>query len=599
MAGSACVFRRNAATTTWQSERGKLAAPLPAQPDDRFGESVALAGSTLAVGAPGRNFQEKKAAGAVFLFTFTSQGAAKPAWISAGGLQPKDPLPYDQLGVSLAISNGSPVEVLAGADGRGHGAGAAYLFTLSTPVSLVELAAPDPLPGQRYGAAVALEPVQGNRLAVGAPALPTLTGAGLLNPLPAGVAYVFERNQDGTWVRLPPLADPRDEPLNRFGAALAVSGTDVAAAVPVADQGGGAAGSAYLFQCADGSCTPKAELAPCDLLDSAFRVAVAASGDLVAIGVTQFDQVSPPPSAPVGAVYLFRRAGQGWRQEARLLSPQADPHDGFGSAVALDGDTLAVGAPEGEQGAGAIYVFHREGTAWKRTAELQATATGLGRSLALDAHILVAGAAGAAYTFTADGDGWRQAPLLPAEAPVRQDFGTAVAIRGDTVVVGAPSLGGPGSAYVFQADTKGWTPIATLACASCTGDFGKAVTVDGGTLVVGDPGGQALSLFTKSTDGWSRGKALRPSSPAPGFGATVDLHGDTLAVGAPGAGAVCLLHRTGDAWSGRCRVPADGRPGFASAVLGGDFLVAAPDQIGDGTGVVVLELADLLQGSAQ
>jgi trimeric autotransporter adhesin len=74
-----------------------------------------------------------------------------------------------------------------------------------------------------------------------------------------------------------------------------------------------------------------------------------------------------------GAVYVFRRSGTQWQQEAYLEASHTDPSDQFGYGVALAGDTLAVGAPYEDSaatgvhgnhddnsaaGSGAVYIFH-------------------------------------------------------------------------------------------------------------------------------------------------------------------------------------------------------------------------------------------------
>ena len=114
------------------------------------------------------------------------------------------------------------------------------------------------------------------------------------------------------------------------------------------------------------------------------------------------------------------------------------------------------------------------------------------------------------------------ATLTAAGGAANHRFGFAVAISGDTVVVGAPYAdSGRGEAYVFVKPAGGWstteTPTATLTDSSVTGNsqFGFAVAISGNTIVIGAPGtkvgnrnnqGQA-SVFVKPGTGSARGHA--------------------------------------------------------------------------------------------
>jgi len=132
---------------------------------------------------------------------------------------------------------------------------------------------------------------------------------------------------------------------------------------------------------------------------SFFGRSVALSGDTLAIGSHgESDAIGEPsgdPARATGAVYVFRRAGTAWQQEAYLEASNADIADLFGWSVALSGDTLAVTAPgedsaatglDGEQSdsaaedSGAVYIFHRTGTTWQQRAYVKPSITSAGDS---------------------------------------------------------------------------------------------------------------------------------------------------------------------------------------------------------------------------
>jgi hypothetical protein len=114
-----------------------------------------------------------------------------------------------------------------------------------------------------------------------------------------------------------------------------------------------------------------------------------------------------------GAAYLFERSGDSWRQELYLKSPETGDDDVFGSALALRDDALAVGAP-GEDSA----------------------ATGIGG----DPTDVTAGDAGAVWLFLRDDDGnWNlEAYVKAGNTGAGDRFGTAVALGGESLAVGAP-----------------------------------------------------------------------------------------------------------------------------------------------------------------
>ena len=265
-------------------------------------------------------------------------------------------------------------------------------------------------------------------------------------------------------------------------------------------------------------------------------------------------------------------------QQAYLKASNTDPHDGFGSSVAVSGDTVVVGA-DGESSnatgvngnqannsatnAGAAYVFVRSGTTWTQQAYLKASDTGalnyFGCSVAVSGDTVVVGAdhADAAYVFVRSGTAWSQQAYLRAwNTGERPWFGRSVAISGDTIVVGAHGEDGnatdSGAAYVFVRDSTTWTQQAYLK-ASYTGGFGWSVAVSGDTVVVGayEEDGNATGVngnqadnsasnagaayvFVRSGTTWSQQAYLKASNTGAGdsFGMSVAVSGETVVVGA-------------------------------------------------------------------
>ena len=263
-------------------------------------------------------------------------------------------------------------------------------------------------------------------------------------------------------------------------------------------------------------------------------------------------------------------------EAGRLFAPDGLSQEHFGHAVALDGNTLAVGAPSAKVGVhpdqGAVYVYVRAASGW--TLQQQLTA--------------------------ADGD-------------ANDQFGYSVAVRGDVIVAGAPydTVAGnnnQGSAYVFRRTVGTWAQEARITGPGAATDrFGWAVDLSGTTVAVGAPyEGQidlpnsgAVHVFSGATSlggdrTWTATARLTASDAARAdhFGYSVALAGDTLLAGTPhrddghkDEGRVYAYARSGSAWIERQRLDApnpDGDDHFGSAVAldGTDAIVGAPGRDG-------------------
>ena len=331
-----------------------------------------------------------------------------------------------------------------------------------------------------------------------------------------------------------------------------------------------------------------AKLTTADINDK-FGYSVAVVDDEAVVGMPEDDATNTDS----GAVLVFTRDSDGdWTQSAKLKASDAASYDGFGSSVAFDGATIVVGAPDDDDGgnsSGAAYVFTKPTSAagWadsigtetaKLTASVSAGGDYFGDSVAVDGDTVVVGAyaddgtKGAAYVFTKPGDGWADwddpakvdKATLTAKLTVPESeraggdyFGDSVALDGNTVVVGASGDDGPtevsdymGSAFVFTKPETGW--VSTSSAAKLTADtrgnqdnFGRSVAIDGNTIVVGADGqdtntGSAF-VFAEPNGGWATGTEtakLTASVRSSGdrFGFSVALDGDTVVVGAYGEG---------------------------------------------------------------
>lgn len=331
-----------------------------------------------------------------------------------------------------------------------------------------------------------------------------------------------------------------------------------------------------LFGCCVSAQTkiPPLRLSPSDLRSFAhFGSSIAIQADTLAIGApAQADGKS-------GKVYVYHFDGASWLQEAELAASDASSEDQFGAALALQGDTLAVGAFEASPGltfAGATYVFHRVNGVWTQAAELTASDgqefASFGISVAISGKTVAVGAlpgaefetpAGVVYVFVNDGKTWSQQAEITNSDPSVLLFGVGLALHKDTLAIGAPvstAVQGqfPGAAFVYTRQRGTWTEAATLVPSESSdmAQFGESMTTDGTTIVVGAPGLNstgAAFVFTGSGGTWTQNAELLPADSNSAFGAVVALHGNELVVGAPSQnfqrGAAYLFTQTGSTWS--------------------------------------------------
>ncbi len=330
-------------------------------------------------------------------------------------------------------------------------------------------------------------------------------------------------------------------------------------------------------------------------------------------------------------------------QNFTLTASNVENGDEFGISVAIDGNTVVVGTSVvGPMQEGAAYVFVKPANGWRNMTQTAALTSSdeqngdsFGNSVAVSGNSIVVGAAratvngnnqqGAAYVFVKPTNGWTNmtetAKLTPSDGAPFAYFGTAIAIRGNTVVVGSPSSNsvnaGPGTAYVFVEPVNGWidmTQTAELAASDGTtfDDFGYAVSVSSSTIIVG--GGQCSSgcpgtayIFQEPANGWvdmtetaelTASNVTGPSA----FASSVSISGDTAVVGDPfpdqvSGGAVYVFVEPSGGWINMNQTAelTDGDTGsyacFGNSVsITGDVILAGDECIKAYTGAAYLFL---------
>jgi hypothetical protein len=350
------------------------------------------------------------------------------------------------------------------------------------------------------------------------------------------------------------------EDLDFVGSRVALSGDLALVTAYGDDDGGDLAGAAYGFARVGGTWTEQQKLVASDAAAGAvFGASVAVAGTTAILG----SQGHAHAGASAGAAYVFEYDGANWSETKTLTAADAAASDSFGVAVAVSGDLAVVGAPGhdgGGNGAGAAYVYARDDGAWTELTTLfasePAAGDGFGWAVAVDGERIVVGApgglgaTGAAYVFDRDGDSWGAGTRLSASDPAANDaFGNAVAVRGDHVAVGAYGKDdGAGAVYVFRPEGDDWVEAAKLTAPEPVEEhyFGQSVAMHGDRLVVGapgdaeaGPGSGAAFVFGRDEAGWVQVHKLLPHEGTDGgyLGESVALDGDHLVAGAWADGA--------------------------------------------------------------
>ena len=583
-AGAAYVFVRNG--NTW-SQQAYLKASNSGAFDD-FGESVAIAGDTILVGAPDEDSDADGVngdqtdnsafdAGAVYIFVRNGNTWSQQAYLKASNSDV-----FDSFGQSVAISEDT---ILVGApdedsdadgvngdqtDNSARNAGAAYVFIRNgntwAQQAYLKASNSDGITGNRlcgdsFGQSVA---ISDDTIVIGAG--DEASDANNVNGDQddnsgerAGAAYVFVRN-GSIWSQQAYLKASNSDSGDNFGRAVAVSGN-------------------IIVVTADGE-----------------------DSDSNSINRIQGGFTGPES----GAAYVYVRSENIWIQEAYLKASNSDGGenilgDVFGSSMAISGNTIVIGASNedsdanginGDQTdnsaeeAGAAYVFVLDEFAPSVEASQQSYLKAsnseeddvFGRSVAVSADTIVIGAngedsiantingdqsnnsgdnTGAVYVFARNDDAWiQQAYLKASNSDSGDGFGFSVSISGDTIVVGAigedsvangvngdqedNSVFNSGAAYVFVRNGTSWAQQSYLkASNSNRGDaFGFSVAISDDTIIAGAPSEnlfeEAAYVFVRNGNTWTQQSRITASNgeETDQFGESVAISGNTIVVGA-------------------------------------------------------------------
>ncbi len=360
----------------------------------------------------------------------------------------------------------------------------------------------------------------------------------------------------------PPLTQtelPIDVDLYSFGYSVDISGNYTIVAA-----GSSGAGVVLIYKREGSVWIQQARLIPDDFESGKYYAhSVGVSGDYAVIGATNTDNST-------GEVYIFKREGDVWNQQQKLVSPIAN--DDYGESVSIDGDYVIVGAshaPAGDDRPGAAYIFKREGDSWAQQAKLSVADHpndyNFGKSVTIHDDYAIIGATdyaehpvytsayrGCAFIFKRTGSVWiEQAKLIAGNDLFDSSFGYSVAIHGEYAMAGGSNDENDlGAVYIYKYDGTAWTKQVKFAGDNIWGygGFGYSVALHEGHAVVGAPWAEpesgyyplpgAAYLFKLGENGWELQQKVYGTPGGideigPEFGTSVAMDGAYFIVGAP------------------------------------------------------------------
>jgi hypothetical protein len=377
----------------------------------------------------------------------------------------------------------------------------------------------------------------------------------------SGAVKVFDST---TGALLFVLTNPTPALNDHFGSAVAISGSRVAVAAVLDDAAGTDVGIVYVYDL--GGATPTAPVVilnkPNPVTNDRFGEALAISGDLVVVGSDGDDTGADF----AGSAYVFDLGSATPTTPAFTLhNPDPEAYDEFGNSVAISDTHVVVGAPYDQSGwpdAGSAYIYDlASAEPTVPVLALHDPTPGVdlfGSAVAISGTRLVVGAStdkagdreeGSAYVYDLT-SATPDVPVVTLNNPVLTaypGFGESVAIHGTRVVVSAfghdaSPLADIGIAYVYEVISATPTvPVATLSKASpaATDTFGRSVAITDTRIVIGADGDDTAAVdagkaYVYDLDGAPVTTLANPGPTArDNFGFGIAISGSLVVVGSP------------------------------------------------------------------
>ncbi len=580
-----------------------------------YATAVDICGDWLIIGAP-LDDEIAPDAGSAYIYQWNGS-----SWSNEHKLYASDAEENDQFGCSVAISGDMALVGAMYEDTRANNAGAVYAYYYNGADWIEQkLMASDGEANNRFGICLDFD---ADTAVIGAP-YRSETGNS------SGVIYTFTRSGN-SWTQDEKLYPADGNVYDYFGFSVSISGNWIAAGSTGNDQAGNVSGAVYFYQNSGSNWLEKEKVIASDTQEGdEFGNAVDIYGDYALLAAWKDDDNGPNS----GSAYIFKRIGESWIEQDKLLASDGATSDYFGNSASLDGDYAVVGAAlddsDGVTNCGSAYVFKRNNAEWDQIEILTATEQNpddlFGTQVAISGNTIAVGCpgdddngidAGSVSSFLNTDDVFSlSGKTMASDGYAYRYFGSALDMDGNWLVVGVPfdnDLGEEaGAVYVYHWSGSEWQEISKFSGSDTqAGDqFGISVAIDGTDFLVGawhedtranNAGAAYFFAYDGST--WQQQKLMAPDGLAHDhFGYSVSFDNGLAAFGAPGSsdngsqsGAVYYSEHSGTNWQNPVKyVPADNTLydyfGTSVAVSNTRIIVGAPgvDDYGNGSGAAYI-----------
>jgi hypothetical protein len=304
-----------------------------------FGDSVAISGEWIAVGAP----WQRNDTGAVHMYHILKTNGTQINVTKFATITASERTEHSNFGGTVAMDGNI---LVVGADG----AASVYIFGLSpvnnkwSELSKLRYNNETAVAHSEFGSSVDISD--------------DIVVVGTVN---ANMAFVYQASADniGNWSQVATLI-PSNKNIQNFGYSVAISGDYIVVGDHENGDSDAGAGIVFVYNKVDGEWTEVAQLVPEDpAADEWFGSAVSISEDASTIAVGSASR----GSGSIGTTYLFHKeeSPDQWTFSGTCVAEDGTELDDFGRSVALSDDLVFVGAPSDYAcvgfDAGSVYVF--------------------------------------------------------------------------------------------------------------------------------------------------------------------------------------------------------------------------------------------------
>ena len=313
----------------------------------------------------------------------------------------------------------------------------------------------------------------------------------------SGSAYIFE--QEGSqWLEHTKLIASDGSYSDNFGWSVSISGDYAIVGAECDTDNGIYNGSAYIFKQEENQWIEQTKLTASDGDNYyVFGHSVWINDSYAFIGAPG---ASYENNDHVGAVYIFKLEGSNWIEYEKLVASDCGFSDEFGTSISVFGDYIIVGSPDNDGNdlwSGAAYIFKKEGNNWVEQVKLiasdGATADHFGCSVSIFGNYAIVGAewndengdqSGSVYIFERVGESWIEYEKLIASYTTSEyTFGRDVSINGDYLVVGSDTYDTNGLASIFELQDSTWVEQVTFYDRG--GHYGNSVSMCEDKMIIG------------------------------------------------------------------------------------------------------------------